>query len=250
VVQLEIAVQDVAGAATAKAAGAHRVELCSALELGGVTPSVGVVELCRAEVGPGFGVHVLVRPRPGDFCYSASEADVIVADVAAALAAGADGIVVGALRRARNRLELDLDLLRRVIEAARGAQVTFHRAIDLLDDPVDALGPLVELGVDRVLSSGGASDVQAGLPTLARAVAAADRRIEIMAGGGVRVESIPEILRAGVDAVHLSAKRLVRVPQGIALGSAADAGSMEWFATDEAIVARAVALVDATEAER
>jgi copper homeostasis protein len=244
-VQLEIAVQDVDGALTARSAGAHRVELCSALELGGITPSQGLIERSCAELGPAFGVHVLVRPRPGDFCYSAGEAAVIVADVAAAVASGARGVVVGALRRGPAGLGVDVELLQRIRDVAGDAEVTFHRAIDLLPDPVSGLAMLAAAGVRRVLSSGGASDVQTGLPVLSRMVAEAAGRIEVMAGGGVRVESIPEIRRAGVDAVHLSAKRAVTVDQGISLGSATASGEMTWFRTDRDTVERAAALLGA-----
>jgi copper homeostasis protein len=242
-VQLEIAVQDVAGALTARSAGAQRVELCSALELGGITPSQGLIERSCAELGPAFGVHVLVRPRAGDFCYSAGETTVVVADVAAAVASGARGVVVGALRRGPAGLELDVDLLGRIRDAAGDADVTFHRAIDLLPDPVAVLATLAEAGVRRVLSSGGASDVQTGLPVLSRMVAEASGSIEVMAGGGVRVESIPEIRRSGVDAVHLSAKTAVTIAEGISLGSAAAEGAMTWFQTDRETVERASALL-------
>jgi copper homeostasis protein len=193
-------------------------------------------------------VHVLVRPRPGDFCYSASEIDVSIADVRAALAVGADGVVVGALVRDGDRLRLDVDALRRIVDAARGAPVTMHRAIDWLDDPVEAMASLVELGVSRVLTSGGAATVQRGLPTLARMVRAAAGRIEVMAGGGVDVESIPEIGRSGVDAVHLSAKRSVSVAEGVSLGSATTDGVTTWFMTDRAMIARAAALLAQSDA--
>lgn len=194
--------QDAASARTAAAAGADRVELCSALATtGGVTPSIGLVERVVAQ---GLPVHVLVRPRPGGFVHDADERAVVLRDVRAALAVGAAGIVSGGLT-ADGRV--DADLVARLVDAAGDAVLTFHRAIDAVDDRLAALDVLLAAGVGRVLTSGGAARAGDGLPALAELVARADGRLEVQAGGGVTVHAIPALAAAGVDAVHLSARR-------------------------------------------
>ena len=236
--KLEIAVQDVAGTTVAATAGVDRVELCSALALGGLTPSAALVELALAAASA-LPVHVLVRPRPGDFDYTEDELRVIVADVRRAVAAGAAGVVVGALRGGA----VDAAALERLVDAAGGTEVTFHRAFDLLADPVAGLAELSAAGVRRVLTSGGASSAVDGIPALRGLVQAAAGGIEIMAGGGVTIESIAGISEAGVDAVHLSAKRIRSTPGGFSIGSGTAEGRMEWDETDPALVARARAAV-------
>ena len=201
--QLEIAVQDAAGAQTARDAGADRVELCSALDLGGLTPSIGMVE---AAVGTGIPVHVLVRPRAGGFRFSATEVSLMVRDIEAVTDAGAAGVVIGALTA---QGELDRHAVRALLEAAEGLEVTVHRCVDVLSDPVSAVARLADLGVTRVLTSGGAATAAQGAQTLARMVGAADGRLQVMAGGGVTAQDVPGLAATGVAAVHLSARRRV-----------------------------------------
>jgi copper homeostasis protein len=228
-VAFELAVQDAYGLAVAARLGVDRIELCSALPLGGVTPSLALIE--AAAGGP--PAHVLVRPRTGGFAYSPDEAALTVRDVRHAVAAGAAGVVVGALRDGG----IDTGLVARVVEAAGPATVTFHRAFDALADPVGALDTLVALGVRRVLTSGGPGTVATGLPGLAKLVSAAAGRIEVMAGGGVGPALVGALIEAGVDAVHASAKRIVADATGLPLGSAAD-GEATRETTDETEVAR------------
>jgi copper homeostasis protein len=149
---VEIAVQDAAGARAALDAGADRLELCQALETGGLTPSLGILESVLAAVDP-LLVNVLVRPRAGGFVYSAEEAAVVEADIRACVERGAGGVVVGALTR--DGL-LDRDAMRRWRDAAGTASVVFHRAIDASADPRAVFDSLMAEGVDRVLTSGGA----------------------------------------------------------------------------------------------
>jgi len=215
-VALELAVQDPAGAVIAADVGARRIELCSALgATGGITPSAALIEaaLDAAAVVPSsddvpiLEVHVLVRPRPGGFVYSPAEIDLMVREVTRSVDAGADGVVVGALTPSGT---VDEARMRDLVDAAIGAEVTFHRALDVVADPIAALDTLAELGVTRVLTSGGAARASEGLERLAALVEhSAEVGIEIMAGGGVTASDIPALLRVGVDAVHLSAKRFV-----------------------------------------
>ncbi len=217
---LEIAVQDPAGVRIAGAVGAVRVELAQALALGGLTPSPATLELSIAEAeAAGVEVHVLVRPRAGGFLYDAGEIAVSERDVRRAVEAGAHGVVIGALDAAGS---LDVDALARLRDAAGGASVTLHRAIDVTADPVAALVTARALGLRRVLTSGGASTAIAGIDTVRLLVAEAAGGIEVMAGSGVDAASAPALAATGVDALHFSAKRTVREDGGVRLGSADD----------------------------
>ncbi|SES32047.1 copper homeostasis protein CutC [Streptomyces qinglanensis] len=243
---LEIAVTSPAGARIAREHGADRVELCTGLELGGLTPSAALVE-AAAEAGP--PVHVLVRCRPGDFVHDAEEVALMAAEVRSAVASGAAGVVIGALTA---RGALDVPVLAALAEAAHAAdrpvEVTLHRAVDQTADPVAAAALLPGLGLTRVLTSGGAATAAEGAGVIAAMAAAADG-VEVMAGGGVRPGTVAELLAAGAAAVHLSAKTRAAprrggrwVPLGAAGTSAAEDGH---FVTDPALVAEARRALDA-----
>lgn len=223
---LEIAVQDSAGAQIARAGGADRIEVCAALGVtGGLTPSGGAMTQI---VGQGISSHILVRPRPGSFVYTAAELDVMAQDIEACIAAGAKGIVIGALTE---ESLIDVVATKELVAVARAkahglgvsCEITFHRALDVTHDPVAALQALADLGVDRVLTSGGAPRSGEGLEVLA-ALCKAGTGVQVMAGGGVTVESIADLAAVGVDAVHLSAKALIpdRGPVGPGGGEAGD----------------------------
>lgn len=217
---LEIAVQDPAGVRIAGEVGAARVELTAALALGGLTPSPATLELSIDEARrSGVEVHVLIRPRPGGFHYTADELAVAERDVRRAVEAGAHGVVVGALG-ADGRL--DAAAVARLRDAADGASVTLHRAIDVTPDPLAALAAARDLGLRRVLTSGGASAAIDGLDTLRALVDAADGAIEVMAGSGVDAASAVALADTGVDALHFSAKRTVTADAGVRMGSASD----------------------------
>src|SRR5690606_1433575 len=147
-----------------------------------------------------------VRPRAGGFRFSATEVSLMVRDIEAVTDAGAAGVVIGALTA---QGDLDRHAIRALLEAAEGLEVTVHRCVDVLDDPVSAVCRLADLGVTRVLTSGGAATAALGTQTLARMVGAADGRLQIMAGGGVTAQDVPGLAATGVAAVHLSARRRV-----------------------------------------
>ena len=244
---LEIAVTGPAGARVARDGGADRVEVCAALELGGVTPSAALVE---ATVAVGLPVHALVRCRPGDFVHDAEEVALMAAEAASVVRCGAAGVVVGVLRPDGR---LDTGAVRRLADAARRAadgravEVTLHRAVDHCEDPVALAALSPSLGVTRVLSSGGAVRAADGLPVL-RAMAVAAPGVQVMAGGGVRPSDVPALAGCGVAAVHLSAKRRAPLPPGrprVPLGSADRPRGDAYFVTDPAVVAAARAAVDA-----
>ncbi|ALE05024.1 hypothetical protein AL755_05195 [Arthrobacter sp. ERGS1:01] len=201
---LEIAVQDAAGARAAVAGGASRVELCTALRTGGLTPSQGTVEsvLAAADGRAGF-VHALVRSRGGGYVYDAEEVDTMCREIRHLKAAGVGGVVVGALTANRS---IDLGALEQWVEAADGLPVTFHRAIDACPDPLGQLARLAGSGVSRVLTSGGAVRSIDGLTVLEAMALHGPAGVEIMAGGGVRIQDLAALVSAGVDAVHLSAR--------------------------------------------
>lgn len=212
--RLEIAVQDIEGARTAKQEGADRVELCAALgSTGGLTPSMGMVRAC-ADQGLPMGVQVLIRPRGGSFVFDDEEKAVQLDDVRGAIEAGAQGVVVGGLL---DDGTLDGAFAAELVDAARRAgeevgrhvDVTFHRAFDVVPDRIEALERLIALGYDRILTSGGASSVPEGIESLRELCSQAAGRIQIQAGGGLTVEAVAMARQAGVDAVHASAKCLV-----------------------------------------
>jgi len=241
---LEIAVQDAAGARTAFDAGADRVELCQALAgTGGLTPSAGTIEAVLRVAGAPERVAVLVRPRPGGFVYDADEIALVAADVRDAVRRGAGGVVVGALTAAG---AVDEEAMRRWTDAAEGADVVFHRAIDVLPTPVDAIDRLIELGVCRVLTSGGAARSIDGATTIAGIARRSAGCIEVMAGGGVRPRDIPALVREGADAVHLSA----RAPSSDATAAGPGGGAAGYDVTDVAIVRAARAALDGVLALR
>ena len=235
---LEIAVQDPAGVRIAGEVGAARVELATALALGGLTPSPATLELSvEAAREADVEVHVLVRPRGGDFHYTDEEIAICEHDVRRAIEAGAEGVVIGALDA---RGVLDVDAVARLRDAAGGASVTLHRAIDVSPDPLATLDAAIALGLRRVLTSGGASAAIDGIDTLRALVARADGRIQIMAGSGVGAANAAELAGTGVDALHFSAKRAVIAEGGVRMGSASDGvGGYEVTDRDTALAVRA-----------
>lgn len=234
---LEVCVDTVDGALAAERAGADRVELCSALELGGLTPGPGTLAEARERLE--IPLVVLVRPRRGDFLYSPADLAAAWRDVEAARAAGADGVALGLLDQ---QGDLDRERTAALVELARPMTVTFHRAFDLARDRERTLEQLVELGLERVLTAGGASDVETGREALTRLVDRAAGRIAVMAGGGVQPATVAHLVaETGVPEVHLSARVMQpsamrhRNP-GCALGSGRIPGEYELARTDPELV--------------
>lgn len=231
-VAVEIAVQDPAGARAAIAAGADRLELCQGLGIGGLTPSIGGIDAAIAQVDPAL-VNVLVRPRGGGFVYDSDEVDIVSADILACRERGLGGVVVGALTP--DGLA-DLEALRRWREAAGAMTLVFHRAIDAAPDPLVVFAQLHAAGVDRVLTSGAAARSIDGVAMLAELVTARGG-VDIMAGGGVRVEDIPALVATGVSAVHLSARTVA----GLDAPAGPGGGTAGHDVTDADLVRSAVA---------
>ena len=203
-VLLEVCCGDIASVGAARSAGAARIELCSALTEGGLTPTPAMTRMAVDAGGP--AVNVLIRPRSGDFLYSADEVAQMEAEITDAVAAGADGIVVGALTADG---DVDIDVMRRFMAVADGRPLTFHRAFDLCRDPRKALDDLIALGCRRVLTGQAASALE-GAALIRRLVEDADGKIIILAGGGVTAENCRDIVRlTGVEELHASAKHTV-----------------------------------------
>lgn len=187
----EICVDSVAGVRAAKDAGADRVELCADLLEGGITPSRGMIRQART-VG-GIGLNVIIRPRGGDFLFDDDEFSVMETDIDTAKEERADGVVIGLLT-ADGRI--DAERTRDLIARARPLSVTFHRAFDMTPNAFEALETLIELGVDRVLTSGQEASVLEGLPRIAELVRRAGDRIVIMPGGGITARNVERIVAA------------------------------------------------------
>lgn len=194
---LEVCIDDAVGLSACQGR-ADRIELCSALGVGGLTPSFGLMRLARSSTVP---IHTMIRPRVGGFEYTNDEVAVMLNDIQATRETGLAGIVIGATHGDR----LDIAALRQMRDAAGGLECTLHRAIDLLPDPVQAMEDVIALGFTRILTSGGAPKAADGTATLAALHAASRGRIDIMAGSGVTKDNVADIARAtGLRAFHAS----------------------------------------------
>jgi copper homeostasis protein len=191
VIVLEACVDSTEAAAMAAAAGVDRVELCANLVEGGVTPSMGAME--RAVVDVAAKVMVMIRPRGGDFVYGRRELAIMERDIALAQQAGAAGVVFGCLTPDG---DVDRSVTRALMQEAGSLSVTFHRAFDLCRDPRAALESLIDLGIDRVLTSGQKATAPEGLELIAELVAAAGERIVVMPGAGIDAANILRVAAA------------------------------------------------------
>lgn len=200
-VSVELCVDSASGARIAREVGADRIEVASALECGGLTPSVGLLESALAEFrGP---VVVLIRPRPGDFVYDSDDLAIMRRDIDHCLRLGVHGIAIGALTREG---EIDVDLTENLMDHSRPLAVTFHRAFDWAADHERALTALLALRVDRILTSGRAPDALRGAPAIRRAVERTRGVLSVMAGGGIDPGNVGRVLEATqVSEVHGSA---------------------------------------------
>lgn len=196
---LEVCIDNTDGLNTCVRANVDRIELCSALSVGGLTPSAGFIKLAAERP---IDVHVLIRPRSGDFYFNEHELDLMCSDVASAVDAGVNGVVIGA---ANQDGTLNIDALRRLSKAAGRAHLTLHRVIDTMDNPLDAMEQVIDLGFSTILSSGGNPRAQDGIRMLTELNNQANDRIQIMAGAGLTPSAIiPINQQTGITAFHSS----------------------------------------------
>lgn len=233
---LEVAANSVASALAAEAGGAARVELCSALELGGLTPSHAAIATAVERLR--IPVHVLIRPRAGDFVFDDPECDVMQRDIEICKSLGCAGVVIGVLTIDGN---VDVPRCRRLMDAARGMSVTFHRAFDFANDPGRALEAVIALGCERLLTSGQAADALTGAPLIRKLIEQARGRITIMPGGGIDAHNIAAIARAtGAREFHASGR--ARVADRMRHAGLGGMGGGDWQTDEGEVRARVEAL--------
>ena len=202
-VNLEVCVDNIESIVSTKNVGVDRLELCGGLAIGGITPSVGLVKYAKWNTG--ISLHTMVRIRGGDFYFDSKEKEAMEYDVCSLADLGVDGIVIGFLDK---NFDIDLASTERFVKLAKKKDlcVTFHRAIDFVNDFNTAIKSLIELGIDRVLTSGQADKAVYGLDKIAEANMQFGKKIEIMAGSGINSENVHEIVqKTGVKNIHCSA---------------------------------------------
>lgn len=203
--RLEICVDSVESAVNAQIAGAHRVELCNDLIEGGTTPSSGTISIVREIIT--ICLHVIIRPRGGDFLYSGKEYEIMRRDIEICGEYGVDGIVLGILNRDGS---IDVDRTARLIESAHPMSATFHRAFDMCSDPVKGLEDVIATGASRLLTSGQKNRAEEGLDLITLLVQKAEERIIIMPGSGIDDLNIEKIARAsGAKEFHLTGRKVI-----------------------------------------
>ncbi len=237
---LEICVDSLDSVAACAEGGADRIELCASLTEGGLTPSAGYLAQARAMFTG--DICMMIRPRGGDFVYSPHEIAAMCADIELARDLGADAVVFGCLLPDGS---IDLSAVETLLESCGETPAVFHRAFDVCKDLPEALEIIADLGFARILTSGGAPTVPEGLLMISDLVSEAAGRLDILPGGGIKMEQIAEIIAAtGVDQVHLSARSLRDSAmqfrrRDIPMGAATVPGEYERRIADAAIVARA-----------
>jgi copper homeostasis protein len=222
---VEVCIGSVADALAAQAAGADRVELCAATEVGGLTPSLGLLEQVLA--ASRLPVIAMIRPRPGGFAYSREEFAVALRDAEHMLAFGAAGLAFGFLTPEGR---LDAARTRELVDLAGDRETVFHRAFDFTPDLLAAADELVELGVQRVLTSGGAATAFVGANTIRAIHERVAGRLEVMPGGGIAAESVVELIQqTGCDQLHVGASLPDNDGSLTGTGSHAGNNAIEFF---------------------
>lgn len=231
---IEICANSAQSCVEAEMGGASRVELCAGIPEGGTTPSYGEIKTAQALTST-IDINVIIRPRGGDFLYTEAEVEAMLLDIELCKQLGVHGVVFGCLTCEG---DIDVPLMRRLIEAAKPLSVTCHRAFDVCRDPFAALEQLIELGCDRILTSGQQSTAEKGIPLLKQLVEKAGERIIIMPGCGVREGNIARIeAETGAREFHTSARSVVHSQmryrkEEVPMGSSAVTSEFETVQTD------------------
>ncbi|VXD18797.1 copper homeostasis protein CutC [Marinoscillum sp. 108] len=234
---IEVCIDSIESAINAEAGGADRVELCDNLAEGGTTPSAGLIRAVSAQIG--IGLQVMIRPRGGDFLYSSAEIEAMKHDIQVAKDLKVDGVVFGCLTREG---DVDLERMAELMAVARPMNVTFHRAFDMVQDPMRALDMLISLGVDRVLTSGLQPTAPEGADMIAKLVSHAASRVIILAGGGVRPHNIQQLIeQTGVRECHVSGRTILESKMtyrnpGVMMGGTTHPSEYERLVVDSAVI--------------
>jgi copper homeostasis protein len=247
---LEVATFTPNAAIAAAKGGADRIELCSGYSEGGLSPSPGTIQYVRKMVN--VPIHVMIRPRIGDFIYNQTEKECILNDIAFCKLNGVNGIVVGALTEDGS---VDTDFMVTIVREAFPMSVTFHRAFDLCPDRINALESLIKCGVHRILTSGGMPNITLGMDNLVKIVAQAKGRINILPGGGVNAENVVDLVKAtGVTEVHFSGKVLVktvnRANPTVNLTSVGEVSDTSWYECNADKVKDLIKCLNSSKIER
>ncbi len=215
-VATEVVISSLAEAKLADQYGAKRVELCAALEIGGITPSTGLIKACVDNCR--LEVHVMIRPRGGGFVYTTEEIDIMLSDIEQVGSLGASGVVFGILDKDGN---IDTNNVERLVKKAKSHQleVTFHRAFDYCKKPVKSMYKLAELGVDRILTSGQQPTAIEGAELITKLASKNQGKLQLMAGSGVAPDNVMQLIDCGVDAVHFSAYKKIKGTDNAQMGA-------------------------------
>ncbi|MFN5295186.1 MAG: copper homeostasis protein CutC [Flavobacteriales bacterium] len=209
---IEVVASTVHSCIEAEQGGAGRIELCSALGAAGITPSSGLLEVVKRHIQ--IPVYAMIRPREGDFTYSASEIEVMKREIDLLGASGADGFVFGILKSDGT---IDTAVTRQLVDHCSGTPVTFHRAIDCTPSLLDAVAEIASCGCERILTSGGKSTGPEGKETILAMVEAAGGAIRIMPGGGIKPETFDKMYHPSINEYHLSGRMQHRSPMASTL---------------------------------
>jgi copper homeostasis protein len=231
-IKIEVCAFSLESCLAAEKGGANRIELCGSMYEGGTTPSAGLIQLAKQKVS--IEIHVMIRPRGGDFCYSDDEISVMQADIRIAKELGCEGIVLGILQP---NGQVNITQTKALVALAKPMQVTFHRAIDMTPDYSKALEDIIESGCDRILTSGQKNTAMQGIEAIENLVKQANGRIEIMAGSGVNADNAQTLLHTGVNALHLTGKasrdsEMIYRKAGIAMGGLSEVPEYEIVYSD------------------
>jgi copper homeostasis protein len=203
---IEICTDCVEGAIIAQKYDVKRIELCSALSVGGLTPSFGLIEQCV--LNSTVEVHVLIRPREGDFRYSVNDIEIIKSDIKTAKKAGVTGVVFGVLTENNEVSELNKELVS--LSKSLNLEVTFHRAFDFVNDFKFAIEKIIELGFDRLLTSGCQQTANEGLDVISYLQENYGSKIQIMAGSGINVSNALTIAASGINNIHFTVRKSIQ----------------------------------------
>ena len=241
-IKIEVCAFSLESCLAAEKGGANRIELCGSMYEGGTTPSAGLIQIVKQRIN--IEIHAMIRPRGGDFCYSEEEISVMQADIRMAKELGCEGIILGILQ---TNGQVNIAQTKELVALAKPMIVTFHRAIDMTPDYLEALEDIIETGCERILTSGQKNTAIEGIKNIKTLVEKANGRIEIMAGSGVNIDNAQALMHTGVNALHLTGKsirdsEMVYRKEGIAMGGLSEVPEYEIVYSDSEKIRAVVGL--------